>query len=104
MMDRGVKKETGCSYIEVNNQIHTFVAEDTSNPQVEQICAELKRLWGEMAEAGYVPDTRFVLHDVNEEQKEFSVSYHSEKLAIAFGLISVPGGTPLHIIKNLRVC
>ena len=29
---------------------------------------------------------------------------HSEKLAIAFGLIFVPLGLPIRVIKNLRVC
>jgi hypothetical protein len=32
------------------------------------------------------------------------LSRHSEKLAIAFGLISTPEGTTLRIMKNLRVC
>ncbi|KAM1353561.1 hypothetical protein COP2_034058 [Malus domestica] len=33
-----------------------------------------------------------------------SGSCHSEKLAIAFGLARTPEGTPLRIVKNLRVC
>ncbi|KAK9081932.1 hypothetical protein Syun_030914 [Stephania yunnanensis] len=42
--------------------------------------------------------------DVEDDEKENSLCGHSEKLAIAFGLISTPSGTPLRIIKNLRVC
>jgi hypothetical protein len=57
-----------------------------------------------MQEIGYVPDTRFVLHDVDEEEKALQLCYHSEKLAIAFGLISTPPGTSLRIFKNLRIC
>jgi hypothetical protein len=45
-----------------------------------------------------------VLHDVEEEQKANSSGYHSEKLAIAFGLISTPSRTTIRILKNLRVC
>ncbi|CAA0827707.1 Pentatricopeptide repeat-containing protein [Striga hermonthica] len=45
----------------------------------------------------------YVLHDIEEEQKEAILSRHSERLAIAFGLISVPCGIPIKIIKNLRV-
>jgi hypothetical protein len=26
--ERGVKKEPGCTWIEVNNEVHTFVVED----------------------------------------------------------------------------
>ncbi len=41
-----------------------------------------------MQDARYVPDTTFVLHEVEEEVKAFHLFHHSEKLAIAFGLIS----------------
>jgi hypothetical protein len=57
-----------------------------------------------MHDAGYVPVTEFVLHDVEEESKVFHLCHHSEKLAIAFGLINTDPGTPLRIMKNLRVC
>ncbi|BBN69088.1 Zinc-binding dehydrogenase family protein, partial [Prunus dulcis] len=58
-----------------------------------------------MKEEGYVPDTNFVLHDVEEEQKEHNLSYHSEKLAVAFGIISTPPGTPIKvlIVRHNRV-
>jgi hypothetical protein len=54
--------------------------------------------------AGYVLDTRFFLHDVDEEEKLLHLCYHSEKLVIAFGLICIPPGTALHIMKNLQAC
>eukprot|EP01018_Ginkgo_biloba_P025502 Gb_26010 [translate_table: standard] len=104
MKDKGVKKEPGCSWIEAGNKVHTFLAEDRSHPQTEEIYATLEELAGKMKETGYVPDTNFVLHDVHEEHKENSLCYHSEKLAIAFGLINIPPGLPIRIIKNLRVC
>ncbi|KAK3439002.1 hypothetical protein EUGRSUZ_C03659 [Eucalyptus grandis] len=59
---------------------------------------------GQMREAGYVPDTRYVLHDIDEEAKEKALQYHSERLAIAYGLISTPPRTTLRIMKNLRIC
>lgn len=55
-------------------------------------------------EAGYVPDMRYVLHDLDFEAKERALLYHSERLAIAYGLISTPPGTTLRVIKNLRIC
>eukprot|EP01018_Ginkgo_biloba_P001571 Gb_40472 [translate_table: standard] len=104
MKDRGVKKTPGCSWIEVNKQVHTFLVGDTSHSQTEQIYAEVERLYREMKVAGYVADTRFVLHDVEEEKKEQYLCHHSEKLALAFGLINTSPGTTIRIIKNLRVC
>eukprot|EP01018_Ginkgo_biloba_P019951 Gb_11581 [translate_table: standard] len=104
MEDMGVKKERGHSWIEVRNSVHTFVARDRSHPQTKKIYAKLEELTGRMKEAGYLPDTNFVLHDVNEAAKEDLLCHHSEKLAMALGLISTPSGTPIRIIKNLRVC
>eukprot|EP01018_Ginkgo_biloba_P022430 Gb_00259 [translate_table: standard] len=74
MKDRGVKKEQGLSWIEVKNRVHTFSVQDRSHPQTEEIYAKLEELTGQMREAGYVPDTNFVLHNIEEEQKETYLS------------------------------
>eukprot|EP01018_Ginkgo_biloba_P003195 Gb_11222 [translate_table: standard] len=104
MKDRRVKKEPGCSWMDVNNNVHSFLVGDRTHPQIEQIYSKLEKLTVEMKAAGYVPDTNYVLHDVAEEQKERILSCHSEKLAIAFGLISTSPGTTIRIVKNIRVC
>jgi pentatricopeptide repeat protein len=104
MEERGVQKEPGRCWIEVEGKMHTFVADDRTHLQVEQIYAELETLSVQMKEAGYVPDTRFVVHDLDEQQKERAVCYHSEKLAIAYGIISTAPGTQIRIFKNLRIC
>eukprot|EP01018_Ginkgo_biloba_P013189 Gb_32450 [translate_table: standard] len=104
MKDRRVKKMSGCSWIEVNKKVHTFLVGDRSHPQTKKIYAKLERLRRQMKGAGYLPDTKFVLHDVEEEQKEQILGHHSEKLAIAFGLINTSPGTAIRVIKNLRVC
>ncbi|XP_057825527.2 putative pentatricopeptide repeat-containing protein At3g49142 [Cryptomeria japonica] len=104
MKERSVKKQPGCSWIEINHKLNTFVVGDRSHPQTEEIYAKLETLSAKMEAAGYVADTKFVLHDVDEEQKKYILRHHSEKLAIAFGLLNTPPGTPLRIVKNLRVC
>eukprot|EP01018_Ginkgo_biloba_P004847 Gb_17065 [translate_table: standard] len=43
MKDRGVRKEPGFSWIEVNNGVHGFIAEDRSHPQTKQIYAISRR-------------------------------------------------------------
>eukprot|EP01018_Ginkgo_biloba_P031401 Gb_10270 [translate_table: standard] len=102
--NRGLRKEPGRSTIDVKNSVHEYRAGDLSHPEKEAIYAKLEGLTGQMKEAGYVPDTRYVLHDVDQAQKELALTHHSERLAIAYGLISTPPGTTLRIIKNLRVC
>jgi hypothetical protein len=65
---------------------------------------KLREVHEQIRAAGYVPDTRHVLHDVDEGAKARALMHHSERLAIAFGLVSTPPGTPLRVMKNLRIC
>ena len=65
MKDRALKKEPGCSWIEVGNCVHTFVVRDMSHPRTKEIYAKLEELTGQMEAAGYVPETNFVLHDLD---------------------------------------
>ncbi|KAK1553995.1 hypothetical protein Q3G72_006366 [Acer saccharum] len=74
------------------------------NPERSKAYEKLRSLSEEVREAGYVPDTKYVLHDLDQEAKEKALMYHSERLAIAYGLISTRPGTTLRIIKNLRIC
>eukprot|EP01018_Ginkgo_biloba_P025377 Gb_18462 [translate_table: standard] len=104
MKNSGVKKKPGCSWIEVKSRVHAFVTGDRSHPQTEKIYAKLERLTEQIEAAGYVADTNLVLHDVPEEEKEHILCHHSEKLAIAFGLLNTTPGKPIRIMKNLRVC
>lgn len=107
MLNRSMKRRAGCSWIEVENRVHVFVAEDKSHPMMRRIY----EFWEEMSEkikgAGYVPDVRWVsVRDdgATEEEKEKMVRHHSEKLAVAFGLLVSKGGSPLLVMKNLRMC
>jgi len=105
MKENGIKKIPGQTWIEINGKIHTFLVDDNSHKQSNEIQQELKKLYNEMIESGYIPNTNFVTHhDMNEEEKEHHLCSHSEKLAIGLGLISTPPGTSLLITKNLRVC
>ncbi|XP_012574383.1 pentatricopeptide repeat-containing protein At4g37170 [Cicer arietinum] len=104
MENRGIVKKPGKSWIEIKRQVHVFLVGDKSHPKTSDIHEFLGELSTKMKEEGYVPDTNFVLHDVEEEQKEQNLFYHSEKLAVAFGIISTPPGTPIKVFKNLRTC
>ena len=103
MKRRRIRKMPGISNVELNNQVHTFLAGDTSHPQSKEIYEELGVLVGKMKELGYVPETDSALHDVEEEDKECHLTVHSEKLAIVFALLNTQE-SPIRITKNLRVC
>ncbi|KAM1719017.1 hypothetical protein ACFX12_020894 [Malus domestica] len=104
MRDEGARKELGCSWIKYKNRVHIFSADDQSSPFSDQIYAKLEELNCKMIEEGYEPDMSSVLHDVEESEKMKLLNYHSEKLAIAFGLIFLPPGLPIRAVKNLQVC
>ncbi|XP_043703539.1 pentatricopeptide repeat-containing protein At2g01510, mitochondrial-like [Telopea speciosissima] len=105
MKDRNIRKIAAYSSIEIDNKVHKFVSDDRTHPQRDKIYDKLNGLIKKLQEAGFAPNTKLVLHDVSEEEKFESICYHSEKLALSFGLISKPLGTiPIRIVKNIRVC
>lgn len=104
MKTRDVKKIPGFSYIEVDGVIHKFVNGDQSHSNWREIYAKLDEIKFRIKAHGYVAETNFVLHDIGQEEKENALCYHSEKLAVAFGLISTSERTPIQVIKNLRIC
>ena len=90
--------------IEHGNRVYQFVAGDQSHPDTDKIYAKLEEVMQKIHEAGLVRQTEFVLHDVKEDVKVDMINKHSEKLALAFGLLVVRNDMPLTIIKNLRIC
>ncbi|XP_058099420.1 pentatricopeptide repeat-containing protein CRR2, chloroplastic [Magnolia sinica] len=101
---QGLRKVPGCSWIEVKKKVHSFVSVDEPNPQMEQLHALLVQLSTEMKDKGYVPETKVVLYDLDMNEKEQILLGHSEKLAVAFGLINTNHGETIRIMKNLRLC
>ncbi|VVA16678.1 PREDICTED: pentatricopeptide [Prunus dulcis] len=53
---------------------------------------------------GFVGNTSEVLLELDEEGKELALSFHSEKLALAFYFLKTSPGSPIRIVKNLRIC
>lgn len=104
MKQMGVRKEPGCSWIEFGDKVHRFLASDSSHPRSEQLYDFVEDLSERMRKEGYVPDTSCVLHNLDEEEKESLLCGHSEKLAIAFGILNTPPGSIIRVAKNLRVC
>lgn len=104
MRVKGMKKTPACSWIEVKNRVHAFMAGDKSHPFYNKIEESLQILLEQMEKEGYVPNTNDVLHDVDEEHKRYLLCSHSERLAIGFGIISTPAGTTIRVTKNIRVC
>ncbi|PKA52618.1 Putative pentatricopeptide repeat-containing protein [Apostasia shenzhenica] len=104
MVVKGLSKSSGCSWIEMKDKVYLFDAHDHSCPEVESIYAKLVELHYMIEKAGYVPSTKFVLRDLDEDDKKRLLCSHSERLAIAFGLLKAPPSVPIRISKNIRIC
>lgn len=102
--EREKKKLANRNLLEVRSRVHEYRAGDTSHPENDRIYTLLRGLREQMKEAGYIPETRFVLHDIDQEGKNDALLGHSERLAVAYGLISSSARSPIRVIKNLRVC
>ncbi|KAL1569538.1 pentatricopeptide repeat-containing protein-like protein [Salvia divinorum] len=104
MNDRGVKKVAGSSTIELAGRVCEFVAGGRAHPEAREIYAKVGEIVRRIRDFGYVIDSEGMLYDVGEEESENPLHYHSEKLAIAYGLLKTKPGETIRITKNLRVC
>ncbi|CAN1275353.1 Pentatricopeptide repeat-containing protein At1g04840 [Linum perenne] len=104
MLDKGVGKEPGWSYIELDGRLHRFLAGDNARKDAKEIQVKLEEIVSGARQQGYTPGTEWVLHNIEEEEKEDALGSHSEKLALAFALIQTSPKTTIRIVKNLRIC
>ncbi|KAE8708618.1 Pentatricopeptide repeat-containing protein [Hibiscus syriacus] len=104
MKERGISKERGCSRIELNNEVHEFLVADRNHKQADEIYKKLDEVVNRLKLGGYAPNIGSVLVDLEEEEKKEVVLWHSEKLALCYGLINGEKDSCIRIVKNLRVC
>ncbi|GFP92904.1 pentatricopeptide repeat-containing protein at5g66520 [Phtheirospermum japonicum] len=106
MNDRGVKKVAGFSMIQLDGTVNEFIAGGRGHPEAREIYAKVEEMLGRIRERGYVPDNDGMLCSdmCDEEDNENPLWYHSEKLAIAYGLLKTGWGETIRVTKNLRVC
>uniref|UniRef100_A0ACD6A169 Uncharacterized protein n=1 Tax=Avena sativa TaxID=4498 RepID=A0ACD6A169_AVESA len=63
MNDRGLKKQPGCSWIELANKVHVFVARDKSHSESDLINSMVQNIHHVMRMAGSVPRDHMQLAD-----------------------------------------
>ncbi|OVA05808.1 Pentatricopeptide repeat [Macleaya cordata] len=104
MKENGIQAIPGCSSIEVDGFVHEFVVADRSHQESYEIREVLRDVTDRVRRVGHDPWTSAVLHDVEDEEKKSALCEHSERLAIAYGLLKTKAPTVIRIVKNLRVC
>ncbi|KAJ0974798.1 hypothetical protein J5N97_016763 [Dioscorea zingiberensis] len=100
---KGLRLLPACTWIEVKKQPHRFIFGDKSHPESIKIYERLDNLIKEMVKQGYAPMEKHLLPDVGQHEQRM-LNYHSEKLAVAYGLISTQDYTPLHLVQGHRIC
>ncbi|KAJ4714308.1 Pentatricopeptide repeat-containing protein [Melia azedarach] len=105
MKEKGLKKNPGCSWMEgKKGEIHEFLAGDLTHPRSIEIKQALQDLLDRLRANGYQPNLSSVPYDVSDEEKNRILMTHSEKLALAFGVLTTSAGCTIRIMKNLRIC
>uniref|UniRef100_A0A2N9FRT6 DYW domain-containing protein n=1 Tax=Fagus sylvatica TaxID=28930 RepID=A0A2N9FRT6_FAGSY len=106
--EKGLKKNPGCSWVESKEGvIHEFYAGDMTHPQYAEIKRALADLLDRLKAKGYQPNLGSVTYDISDDEKKLILMNHSEKLALAYGLLnteSTDAGCTIQIMKNLRIC
>ncbi|CAF1343744.1 unnamed protein product [Rotaria magnacalcarata] len=97
-----IPKYSGVTLTEINGEVFEFYAQDVRHSRSKEIYAQLEILHDQLIKLGYQPNESVLTKD--ELNAEWSIYAHSERLAIAFNLISTSPGTTIQLTKNLRMC
>lgn len=103
LMKKGRRLVPACSWIEIKKKPHRFLFGDKYHPQSKEIYKRVDSLMQEIVKQGYLPQRRCLFPDVLEDD-QIILGYHSEILAITFGLLNTPDFTPLQVMQGHRVC
>ncbi|XP_052143736.1 pentatricopeptide repeat-containing protein At2g33680 [Oryza glaberrima] len=74
---RGVNKDPGCSWVELNSRVHVFVVGEQQHPEAENINAQLRRLAKHMKDEGYHSSSKL---SFDEELGPLAESHEEDQL------------------------
>ncbi|KAM7254550.1 hypothetical protein ACFE04_003930 [Oxalis oulophora] len=102
---KGLRMVSPSSSIEINKISHVFFSNDKSHPQTEDIYKKVDELMAEVSRLGHIDGNVIFLPDVDENEQRIQKMYHSERLAIALGLVNTTDRRKsLRIVQDHRIC
>ncbi|KAK4274207.1 hypothetical protein QN277_017469 [Acacia crassicarpa] len=109
MKEEKVGKLKDLSRIFVKGKVYSFKPSDKGHPQNSLVYQSLEDLVAKAKNLGYKSLESMELSEEEEDGKASSVPrtsaiYHSEKLAIAFGLENLPNSSPIRVTKSTIMC
>lgn len=104
MKEEKVEKLKDWSCISIKDRLYSFETNDIANVQTSLVSKSLEDLLAKAKNLGYEMLENVEISDKEHEEKTSSTIYHSEKLAIAFGLENLPNSLPIRVVKNTLMC
>ncbi|CAK9181402.1 unnamed protein product [Ilex paraguariensis] len=104
MTEKKLKKLKDWSWISIRDKVYSFKRDE----RLHQQCKGVDKLLGDLLEKartlGYEPQGSSEITDEENVEITLSTIHHSEKLALAFGLLNTPNAGPIRIIKSISTC
>ncbi|KAF9611886.1 hypothetical protein IFM89_036669 [Coptis chinensis] len=105
MKDENLGKVTDWSSISIKDKVHSFRPDDRSQSHSTEIYKLLDNLLDKAKSLGYASLKSLEMADEEETDKTFSSAiHHSEKLAVAFGLLNMTSGASVRVLKSSSMC
>ncbi|XP_045828304.1 pentatricopeptide repeat-containing protein At4g33170-like isoform X3 [Trifolium pratense] len=105
MKEEKVKKLKDWSWISIKDRVYSFETNDKAHIESSLVNKSLEDLLVKAKNLGYEMLESVEICDKEEDEKTSSPSiYHSEKLAITFGLENLPNSSPIRVVKNTLMC
>uniref|UniRef100_A0A0D3HLU6 DYW domain-containing protein n=1 Tax=Oryza barthii TaxID=65489 RepID=A0A0D3HLU6_9ORYZ len=94
------------SWITIKDKVYFFRANDRTHPQATELYQLLENLLEKAKAIGYEPYQNAELSDSEDDEKPAagSLKHHSERLAVALGLLQTPPGATVRVTKNITMC
>ncbi|KAL5988410.1 hypothetical protein ACLOJK_036174 [Asimina triloba] len=95
MKEEKVAKLNDWSWTSIKGRVYSFRPDDRSHSQSTEMYELLEGLVEKAKSLGYIKETRIeIANQEDKEKADCSSVHHSEKLAIAFGLLNMPDDAP----------
>ncbi|GJN25082.1 hypothetical protein PR202_gb12868 [Eleusine coracana subsp. coracana] len=102
--DLGILRDR--SWITIKDKVYFFRANDKTHDQCDDLYQLLENLLEKAKMIGYEPYQNVELSETEDDEKPASgsVKHHSERLAVALGLLETPPGATIRVTKNITMC
>ena len=94
------------SWVTIRDKVYFFRANDRTHERSDELYQLLENLLEKAKSIGYEPYQNAELSDSEDDEKPVSgsIKHHSERLAVALGLLETPPAAIIRVTKNITMC